>query len=508
MLPRIPILPTLITLSLCSCLEGNPPTTATDSTATSESSPTTDTGSGTTGTASSGGGSSGSGTTGSPQPWPNEGMLACDQPPCTFLFAVQTLDDRIEIFAPDTAEPYRGTLHLDLKPNLDGDNGDGRLDEPFEVAIAGGYLLTAVGHYPAREIGSLLAIPLQLLADEMPGVSVPTDNIFSAGAFVGDVVYRPLGGLEPIYVSLRGERLIIAEFNNDLFSAEDTWTAPSELLVVDVTDPGAEPGRVSLGDIMGEMAGSCAGAGQIISLGGDRMAVACDGNEAVAIVNVAGVGSGTPAQGAAAVTPEALCDLPSTSGVRVRHLTPAAGGGLVVAESPIIASTDPARLWTLSGSCEFGSFGSVVDGGAGGLTQVRNIPGHNAYLVGGTVGRRGVFAVVDSGSALETCDPIGAVAPQFTGSDGGDLEPLALIVTKDGSRIGMGLGPFSPSSATAGYGKVLWGELTTDGGCATEIQNLVDLTDGAVGHAPAVEAVDPATWRRAPSVLMVHEVTE
>lgn len=99
-------------------------------------------------------------TSGSPdddQTTDDEGeVLACSEPPCTFVLVSQTLDDRVEIFAPDDVDGqiYRGALDLDLKPNECqgcglGDYNAGRLDEPFGLAVAGGFVHVVAGHYPS-----------------------------------------------------------------------------------------------------------------------------------------------------------------------------------------------------------------------------------------------------------------------------------------------------------------------------------------------------------------------
>src|SRR5690349_3220511 len=75
------------------------------------SNPGEDTGEGTTAADSTAGESEGDGNAGGE-------LLGCPSGGCTMLLAVQTLDDRIEVFVPDHPDSaYRGAISMDLKPN-------------------------------------------------------------------------------------------------------------------------------------------------------------------------------------------------------------------------------------------------------------------------------------------------------------------------------------------------------------------------------------------------------
>jgi hypothetical protein len=431
-------------------------------------------------------------------------MLACEAPPCTFLFAAQTLDDRVEMFAPETDAPYRGTIDVDLKPNPGGDNSGENLDEPYEMVAASGALHVAVGHFPSRDRGSLLSFSWDFFEARTVGEFLPTSTYAPGGTFLDIVVERPLERLEPIWFSRRSSHLLVAVFENDLFKAESTWTTPGSLLVVDLADPAAAVGVRTLDDVDGA---ACAGAAEIVELADDRIAVACDGNEAVAILDVSSVGSGDPQAAADSITPVGLCDLGPTDSVRVRHLTSAgAGAGFVVLESPIGATTDPARAWAYDAECTVAAFATIGDGLPGTLTGVASLPGSpERFLVTGTIGRRGVWVLTPSGTSFDVC-PLPGIDTAFEASDGSDLEPLALAVTPEGDAMALGLGPFAAVADAPGFGRVLWVRLGPGGACDLQATEVVDLTDGSAGHAPLEAADSPATWRRAPAVLALHRV--
>lgn len=180
-------------------------------------------------------------------------LLGC--PPgggCTMVLATQTLDDRIEVFVPDHPDSaYRGAISVDLKPNEcegcgPGDNGSGRLDEPFGLARAGGFLHVLTGHYPSRTEGSLVAFPLSFFESYSVGSSVPVGDYFASPQFLDPVVGRSFGEIEPIFLHAHASgRLVVGVFNNDLFASEDTWTQTGRLLVIDPTDPSGEVGEVA-----------------------------------------------------------------------------------------------------------------------------------------------------------------------------------------------------------------------------------------------------------------------
>ena len=169
-------------------------------------------------------------------------ILGCDDGSCLLVLVSQTLDDRLEIFAPRDPEGqmYRGAIGLDLVPNECpgcglGDNGEGRLDEPFGLALTPAGLHVVTGHYPTPELGSLLTFPREWFAERPAGELVPESEFFAGGAFSG-IEALSLEQLEPIFVRPVGGKLVIGTFNNSLIAPEETWSRPGRLLIVDPMD--------------------------------------------------------------------------------------------------------------------------------------------------------------------------------------------------------------------------------------------------------------------------------
>lgn len=316
--------------------------------------------------------------------------------------------------------------------------------------------------------------------------------------------------LEPIFLTAIGTRLVVGAFNNNLFGAEDSWTNPGRLLVLDAAEPSAEIGVVDLGALSG---GACNGAAQVVEIAPGQIAVACDGNEGAAVLDVSALQSGTPAEAAASVTGR-LCPIPGT-GVnrRVRHLAPDGEGGFIVAEGPSpLDVLSGARLWHFDADCS--TLGTVALGGNGDgqLGEIVAIPGAASQwlLASGSITRtsdqRGVFVVQQTTDALEVCGPIAGLTESMMDETGEPLQPFALAVNAAGDRLAIGAGPLAPPTSGPGFGKVLWGTLarSLDDACAT----TVDVRDLAVGDktGPVVDPGDPRTFRRAPSVVEIVEV--
>ena len=244
----------------------------------------------------------------------------------------------------------------------------------------------------------------------------------------------------------------------------------------------------------------------------DTVAIACDGNEAVALLDVAAIDDGMPTQAAATVS-GTLCDIPgSTGNRRVRHLAPDGAGGYLVAEGPTpLDVLGPARLWHFDGACSLLSLTTLDPEGDWQLGNVVALPGaQGVWLFASgaatSIGHRGVFVARDTGgSELEICGPIAGFADHLIDPEGEPLEPLALAVTGDGAHVALGVGPFIAASAAPGYGKVLWATLEGAADPCTMAAGVTDLTDGSMG-APSVDPADPATWRRAPNVLEIVEI--
>ena len=426
---------------------------------------------------------------------------------CTLVLVSQTLDDRLEIFSPGEANAYRGAIDLDLKPNMcegcePGDNGDGRLDEPFGVARGGGFLHVAVGHYPTREAGSLVSFPLTMFESLAAGSTLPASDFFADGTFTDPVVAPALGELEPIFVTRRGARLLVGTFNNDLFATEDTWTNPGKLLVLDVEDPAATPGEPDLGPL------GCNGAAQVVELDADTIAIACDGNEKVAVLDVADLDA-TPLADVGSTITGTICDIPgATVDRRVRYLAPDGEGGFLVAEGPTpLSLMSGTRLWHFDGECQM--LGLATSMGSGQIGEVEATPTAPGTWLVASAGvldpaMRGVLVVRNAGGMLEVCQTLPGFDDAWTATDG-ELEPFALAITSDGTGLAVGAGPFQAPTAGPGYGKVLWATLQGADDPCTMSATVTDLTDGSA--APAVDAMDPATYRRAPAVVELVEIS-
>ncbi|MCH9685463.1 MAG: hypothetical protein K0V04_28780, partial [Deltaproteobacteria bacterium] len=444
-------------------------------------------------------------------------LLGCPATGCTMVLVAQTLDDRVEVFVPDHPEAiYRGGVDLDLKPNEcagcgPGDNGAGRLDEPFGLARSGGFLHVLVGHYPTRQEGSLVSFPLSFFEGYTQGSLVPTADFFAGSQFTAPVIGRSLGQVEPIFLHEHTSgRIIVGVFNNDLFAGEDTWTQAGRLLVFDATDPSGEVGEVTLDALGG--GDVCQGASQVLDAGNDELAIACDGNEAIAFVDASSVGAGSVADAATSLGTGSLCTLPGAMpGKRVRYLAPDGSGGVVVGEGPTPLDIQAnARLWRLGSDCsvlgnaDLSSVGSAGDWQLGEIVQLPASTPTWLFASGSALpaGLRGVFAAYVDNGTLAFCDaPVAGLDASWDDGNAGVLEPFALDVTSDGSQFAVGAGPLSADPAGIGYGKVLWGSLSGADPCSLSA-TVVDLTDGGPGHAPAPIAADVSTYRRGPSVAV------
>jgi hypothetical protein len=463
------------------------------------------------------GGTAGEDTTGgAPDDDGGGEILGCaDGATCRLLLVAQTLDDRVEVFSPGDpgGAVYRGALDVDLKPNVcdgcePGDNGDERLDEPFGLARAGGFLHVIAGHFPSRDEGTLFSFPLPFFEDRAAGSRVAASEWYADGPLAG-VIETPLQELEPIYLSTVGDRLLVGTFANDLFATEDTWTNAGKLLVLDAQSPTAGVGVADLGALSG---GACNAAGQVVRIADDVVAVACDGNEAVAVLDVGGLEDLSPADAAATIT-GSVCAVPGNpSNRRVRHLAPDGAGGYLVVDGPTpLDLLQPSELWHFDGACGLRSLTPLDTMGDWQLGNVVALPGAEATWVfvsgaASPAGHRGVFVARDAGaSELEICGPIAGFEPHLVDPEGDPLEPLTVAVTEDGSHLAVGVGPFIASQDAAGYGKVLWATLAGVSDPCTMTATVVDLTDGSTG-APVVDAADPSTWRRAPSVIEIAEL--
>lgn len=441
-------------------------------------------------------------------------VLGCpDGQTCDLVLVSQTLDDRVEIFSPEdpAGVVYRGAIDLDLKPNVcdgcdPGDNGDGRLDEPYGLALAGGHLHVVTGHYPMTTTGSLVSFPFDFFTDRPAGTTVPAADFFDGTSFTGATA-QSLGELEPIFVTPVGDKLLLGVFNNDLFATEDTWTQPGRLAVIDADDPA---GGFAIAELAALEGGACNGASEVITLDDGRVAVACDGNEAIAVLQIDAL-DGSPTDAAASVSGQ-LCSLPAggTGGRRVRHLAPDGGGGFIVVDGPGPDVLADARLWWFDGECAMEGF-ITLDGSDWQLTQVVALPQAPATWLFGSgaaspAGNRGIYVAQGGGGEVTICGPLAGFESVLADDAGDPLEPLALAIDAEGTHLAVGTGPFVAPAAGPGFGRVGWATLAgADADPCAISATVTDLTAGPPG-APAVDPMDPLTFRRAPAVVEIVRV--
>jgi hypothetical protein len=419
-----------------------------------------------------------------------EGLLGCPAgEACTLVIVSQTIDDRVEVYSAAGPGPtYRGAIDVDLKPNLGGNIAGELLDEPYGLAFADQTLHVLLGHYPTRSEGSLLSLPAAGLID------VGAGELVGPLAWMASASVLPLERLEPLSIVARGEGLHVGVFANDLALPEDQWTNQSSLLAIDAQAGTIEP-----------LALACAGAWTLARLddAGDRLALACDGDEQIAVV--AAEQPGGP------LAPACTAAIPFT-GKRVRYLAGDGLGGMLVAEHPTLPSTDEsARLWWFDGACGLRGFTTLEGDISWTLHQLAALPselGPRWWVARGDGEQRGVLMFagdVASGEAtqcsrLQTLDDEGAWLA-LGGSE--PLRPHALAPASSGRALAIGAGPASYGDAAPGWGKVLWVELDdAEDPCEAEVVSFTELS----ASAPAVDPMVPQTWRRAPDVVLVVEV--
>lgn len=432
------------------------------------------------------------------------GLLGCpSDAACTIVAVSQTIDDRVELFTATGPGPvYRGALDLDLKPNPDGDISGEYLDEPYGLAWDGAALHVLIGHYPSRDVGSLLSFPAAELAEVEAGGTVPLSDWFAGGEATGlDVRLTALERTEPLSMLVHGPSgsLLIAVFANDLMLPDAMWQTPSELLSLGPFSYGteAEP-RVAMP--------GCAGAWSIIALDEDTdaVALACDGDERVAILDITSESDG------AVASPRCVGEVPF-SDKRVRYLAPDGLGGLVLAEHPpIISASEDARLWWFDGDCQVRGFSTFEAALSWQLRALERIPSDSPrWLLAQAEGDAGnvvVLAGDPSTGEISECGRLDGLASAGVWTADGGSEPLrphALALSGDGRGLAIAAAPADYANAEPGYASVWWTQLDyADEPCDAVVVDPVEL--GA--SAPAVDTAVPQTWRRAPDVLTLIEL--
>lgn len=429
------------------------------------------------------------------------GLLGCPSDErCTIVAVSQTIDDRVELYSAAGPGPvYRGALDLDLEPNPNGDISGEYLDEPYGLAWDGAALHVLVGHYPDRTVGSLLSFPAAGLSDVEPGAIVPLSDWFVAGEATGlGVRMTALERTEPLSMLVHPSgALLIAVFANDLMLPDAMWQAPSELLALELSAD--EP------DLRVAMPG-CAGAWNITALDEDvdAVALACDGDERVAILDTSALAEGGE--------PSMRClgEIPFMD-KRVRYLAPDGLGGVVVSEHPpIVSSNEDARLWWFDGECQVRGFSTFEGPLSWVLRELVRVPvDAPRWLLAqaeGEVGNVVVLAGDPSTGDITECGRLDGLADAGVWTADGGTEPLrphALALSSDGRGLAIGAGPANYGSAEPGYGSVWWTTLDyADDPCDAVVLDPIELT----ASAPAVDPQLPQTWRRAPDVVALIEL--
>lgn len=424
------------------------------------------------------------------------GLLGCASgSSCTIVAVSQTIDDRVELFSAEGPGPvYRGALDLDLKPNPSGDISGEFLDEPYGLAWDGASLHVLVGHYPSRDVGSLLSFPAAGLADVEAGAWVEHDAWFSNGEATGlGVTLRNLERTEPLSLLVHGRDLLIAVFANDLMVPDAMWQQPSELLIVDPSNAAAAPEVVDPG---------CNGAWSIVALDDatSSVALACDGDERVAVLDIDQSGA----------SPRCVGEIPFAD-KRVRYLAPDGLGGVLVGEQPpIVSANEDARLWWFDGDCQLRGFTTLDGDLSWSLRDLELLDAASPrWLLARADGdERGVLVLAGDPQAgsVTMCGRLDALdqAGAWT-AVGGDqpLAPHALALTADRRGLAIAASPADYDNAGPGWGSVWWTSLDyADEPCDAVAIDPVEL--GAA--APAVDPTVPQTWRRAPDELIIIEL--
>ncbi len=439
---------------------------------------------------------------------PATGPLACPEgESCTLVIVSQTLDDRVEIFsARGPGEAYRGAIDLDLKPNPMGNNEGEYLDEPFGLSLDKHGLAVLVGHYPARDLGSIVVFPHDMLATYDAGTTIAKTEFFTGDAFTTAVRAGELGEEEPIFVLRHPSgRLLVAAFENDLLMAPETeWTNPGKLLVIDPAEP-STVGKRTLDDLDDSSMGSCAGAWSIVALDEamDTVALSCDGNDGAAVLDVSGIGRGSVEDAAAAVTGCVADTLVPDK--KVRSIAPDGSGGFLLVEHPQVADGSDGKFFRFGSDCAL--LGQTPFDGLA-LFEVRDVvrlsndAGPHWLLASGLTPGRGVHVVRDGETGTEVCSRL-ELDEWLTGTDGTVLDPYALTLDRAHTGLAVGLVARESQTAAPAAGRVLWIELdsTVDPCTASPVITVTDLAESG----PAVDPAEPSTWRRGPNVVLVKE---
>lgn len=432
------------------------------------------------------------------------GLLSCEGAGCRLVIVSQTLDDRVDVFEvpAEGSARWRGAIDVDLKPNPGGDISGAQLDEPLIALESAGGLELLVGHYPSRGAGSLLRFGPDALSQFGAGGVIETSSWWRDGNPVPDVGLVGLDALEPVdALEIAPGRKLIAVFNNDLFEPETGWDGETELLLVDDVDA---PARVDLSGLLG---GACRGGWGLAELSSTHVAVACDGDEGVAIVDVSGARELDASLETAAESLAACYADIGFDQKRVRHLADDGEGGVVVTESPIVATGEDARVWHFGADCELLSLGTLPGPEVWDLRQIVRLPSQTSdgsetarWLVArGRTAARGLYVLAEGADGIEVCGALQGL-DQLWSSGPEVVDPVALAVSEDGRHVAVTAGPTDYANAAPGHGLTAWVSLPDADPCGATV-SYEDL--GAA--APPVDPAAPQTWSRGPNDVIIVE---
>jgi hypothetical protein len=412
----------------------------------------------------------------------------------------QTLDDRVDIYDADT-RGLRGRIDLDLKRDSTGKQLGVLLDEPYDLALTPTDLLVTLGHYPDTDRGSLLRFPRGDFADLAPGDTFAASRYFNTASLVFDGNVQPLthARLEGIFLLPHPSgRVLIGVFANDLTSTAENWMTPSEVLVFDPEDLDV----AALGSFdLGGLDVPCVGGWRLEPLNADvsKIGVACDGSKSIAVLTLPDdFATASPADAAAGITGCGNSLLGGASTI-TQFISADGGGGLLAVQSDLIQSP---RLTSFRDDCTLVAYSKSPPDELADVKILRQpvlarpaSEGDPIWLIAS--GLPATIVVARGGGIPELCGRIdlGAVIDPVNA-------PWALALNGAGDHLAIGAGPLNEPQQGLGTGQVLWGALDRAGldTCEPALTDVVDL------NQDLFVASDPATWVRAPNVVLVAEL--
>ncbi len=428
-----------------------------------------------------------------------EGLFGCDLPSCTFVVVSQTLDDRVDVFDVSANPQLRARVVVDLKPDPSGLQTAGNLlDEPYGIDVYQGDLRLLLGHYPDTKLGSLVVLPEGLTAGVTAGAVIETAEFFDGANFVSPARGLELDRQEAIFaLSHSSGKIIVGVFANDLRALE--WPNASQLLIIDPSQEGAAAiGAFDLGGLDVPCRGAWGMAAVDDQQAPKRVALACDGSNSVAMVELpANLGELSPADAAGSISG---CGVELLgAGWTTRFVAADGSGGALALQSQLVKGP---RLWRVGSGCEvLPATESVAEEFSGVRTLAEPVllqgGATPTWLVAGGVPETGIYLIRGADPTL--CGKVSGLEGVFTPAGGQANAPYSLALAEDGQHLAIGSGPPSNPESAEGRGQVHWLTLETGDieACKIAAMQVVELTGGLfVG-------TDPQTWVRAPNVIKI-----